>query len=82
MPEYNHYLDYFSGVEHSKLVSLAEKHFGGLDAEPKYKDELRTNVPYCRFTGSDVSCIAFLSHCYFTSVNWIILIVQSLYVPE
>ena len=43
-----------SGVEHKKLVGLAEKHFGGLDAEPKNKDELR-NVPYCRFTGSDVS---------------------------
>ena len=49
------------GVEHSKLVGLAEKHFGGLDAEPKYKDELRTNVPYCRFTGSDVSWTCFLS---------------------
>lgn len=40
------------GVDHDKLVGLAEKYFGQLGTE--YEGEVPTLSP-CRFTGSEVS---------------------------
>ena len=44
-----------TGVEHGKLVGLAEKHFGGLESTHETKDKIQGLAPPCRFTGSDVS---------------------------
>ena len=41
-------------MEHNKLVELAEKHFGGLDGSPTTMVSAGS-VPYCRFSGGDVS---------------------------
>ena len=41
------------GVDHSELVSLAEKHFGNLSVG--YEDGVIPLLEPCRYTGSEVS---------------------------